>query len=143
MTNVVTARELVEVKLCTGQCLLAVEPWPCKCRCRSRWHGVLADAEITVPGGLTLAEALGARKGGRKPNPAPTSGIQGRDGLVSIRDAVTEGIFGYRSLAAVRKALQRARRNGDGPHPVGGDPGGPPLYSPGELAAFAERIDQR
>ena len=39
-----------------------------------------------------------------------------RPGVVTLSEAVTAGVFGDRSLAAVRKALQRAT---DAPEPVG------------------------
>lgn len=48
-----TAGEVLEARLCTPQCLLAVatESTGCGCRCNARWHGVLIGA--MVPGSLT------------------------------------------------------------------------------------------
>ena len=59
----IAAAELLSFRLCTGQCLLGLED-ACECRCRGRWHAVLADAEIPFPATLTLAEVVAAGPAG-------------------------------------------------------------------------------
>jgi hypothetical protein len=60
----IAAADLLGFRLCTGQCLLGLEDF-CTCRCRGRWHAVLADAEIPVSASLTLAAALATGPVGR------------------------------------------------------------------------------
>jgi hypothetical protein len=89
MTDTVTAADLLSFRLCTGQCLLGLED-QCVCRCRGRWHAVLAGAEIPIPPSLTLATALSGGPAGvllrRRAWAAPQPGRK----PVTIEDADRE-----------------------------------------------------
>jgi hypothetical protein len=50
-----TARDLIDHRLCSAACLLASASEPCTCRCMASWHGVLTGTEVAV---ITVAPAV-------------------------------------------------------------------------------------
>jgi hypothetical protein len=119
MITTISAAELLDFGLCTGQCLLGQED-DCICRCRGRWHGALADAQVVVPADLTLAEALAGaapsrrrkrRHGGHGRKPEDVyAGLLAKGEVPSVRAIRRDMRVGQPKAQGIRTQLEAALR---------------------------------